>query len=476
MKKSLKIFFMCMVLAIPMLFLPFISKAENKEVKISVSVIPKNGSDGKHLMCGSSLIFAVDINSSAVDKEHAKIDWNVTKKDGTTMQAVYEVQNNGKNLEVYAPYGYPEELEVSVCINENKALTDTYAFETQENEKMVGKTFFQFDMGSEADRMVCSSTTEVWDASEQTYTITMPYVKHEKNLILFHGWKCSDGNGYDPGAKVTVPRKNGFMLVSAWYDVLDKPEVIATKVPIFTEEPAVTTGPAVTTAPAETAKASVIPSVAPEVTTNPGVSVAPEATEQVAKTIVPEITQVPEVTAVPEIMQTPIVTISPEETQVSGTTTPEMTQEPQVSASTVPTYTPVITASPEETKVPVETAKIETTHNPLTTKAPEVTKEAIQGSDKKNTVPKIIVKKDGSRKVKVSWSKVARANKYQIVYSLNRNFKNNTTKSKTTKATKITLSKLKKNKTYYVKVCAYKIADDKKVYGAYSTVKKITIK
>ena len=121
MKKSLKMFFMCMVLAIPMLFLPFISKAENKEVKISVSVIPENGSDGKHLMCGSSLIFAVDINSSAVDKEHAKIDWNVTKKDGTTMQAVYEVQNNGKNLEVYAPYGYPEELEVSVCINGNKA-------------------------------------------------------------------------------------------------------------------------------------------------------------------------------------------------------------------------------------------------------------------------------------------------------------------------------------------------------------------
>ena len=455
MKKGFKMLLMCMAIAIPMLFLPFISKAENKEVEISVSVIPKNGSDGKHLMCGSSMILAVDINSSEGNNEQANIDWNVTKKDGTPMQAVYEVQNNGKNLEVYAPYGYSEELEVSVCVNGNKELTDTYVFETQENEKMVGKTFFRFDLGSEADHMTCSPTTEVWDASKQNYTITMPYVSHENNCILFHGWKCFDGNIYDPGAKVTVPRKNGFVSVSAWYDVLDKPEIIATKIPV------------VTTAPAETAQASAIPSAAPEVTTEPVASAAPEATEEPVTSIAPEITQVPAETDVPAVTTEPIVTA-----------TPEVTTEPVASVAPVETTVPAMTGTPEVTKAPDVTKAPEVTGTPEVTKTPQVTKEPVSEAenDKIDTVSKITVKKAASRKAKVSWSKVSNVKGYRIAYSTNKSFKTSSTKYKTTTATKITLTKLKKNKTYYVKVCAYKVVDGKRVYGTYSSVKKVTLK
>ena len=467
MKKRFKMLFLCIAVVLPVLFLPFMAKAENKDVKIRVGFIPNNGSNEKYLMCGSSLTFTVDINSSEVDTKNAKIDWNVTKKDGTAMQAVYEVQKNGKNLEVYAPYGYSEELEVSVCVNGNKALTDTYAFETQENEKMVGKTFFQFDLGSEADHMVCSPTTEVWDANKQTYTITMPYVSHENNGILFHGWKCFDGNIYDPGAKVTVPRNNGFMPVTAWYDVLDEPEIIATKAPLFTDEPAVTTGVAVTTAPAETAQASAIPSVVPEVTTGPAVRVTPEATEVVAVTITPEITQVPAVTDTPEITMEPTVT-----------GTPEVTKEPLVSVTPAEPTAPTVASTPEVTKTPEVTGTTEVTQAPLVPSAPQVTKEPVSESekDKVKTVSKITVKKSGSRKAKVSWSKVSNVKGYRIAYSTNRSFKNNSTKYKTTKATKITLTKLTKNKTYYVKVCAYKVVDGKRVYGTYSSVKKITLK
>ncbi len=50
-------------------------------------------------------------------------------------------------------------------------------------------------------------------------------------------------------------------------------------------------------------------------------------------------------------------------------------------------------------------------------------------------------------------------------------------KQKTTSKTSLTISGLKKNKTYYVKVRAYKKdSQGKKVYGSYSAVKKVKIK
>ena len=39
-----------------------------------------------------------------------------------------------------------------------------------------------------------------------------------------------------------------------------------------------------------------------------------------------------------------------------------------------------------------------------------------------------------------------------------------------------TVSKLKKGKTYYVKIQAYKMYKGKKVYGKYTAVKKVKIK
>ncbi len=451
---------MCMVLVLPMLVLPFMAKAGNKEVEISVLALPENGSDGKHLMCGSSLIFEVEINSDEVDKNTADIDWNVTKKDGTPMQAVYEVRNDSKNLEVYAPYGYSEELEVSVCVNGKVALSDTYTFETQENEKMVGKSFFQFDLGSAGEDIVCSPTTEVWNAGEKTYTITMPSVSLKNDCILFHGWKCSNGYVYVQGEKVTVSYKtSGFMIVSAWYDVLDEPGIMATKFPLYTEEPVATTGAAVTTAPAETSQVSATSSAVPQVTIEPAVSTIPEMTEEPVETIAPEVTTEPMVTIEPEVTKEPVVSVTPE-----GTVIPEQTA--------------IVTSTPEVTKVPEVTGTPKVEQTPVATETPEVTAEptATPVVDEIKTVSKVIVKKAGSRKVKVSWSKVSNVKGYRVAYSTNKNFKKNSTKYRTTTATKTILSKLTKKKTYYVKVCAYTVVDGHRVYGNYSNVKKITLK
>ena len=75
----------------------------------------------------------------------------------------------------------------------------------------------------------------------------------------------------------------------------------------------------------------------------------------------------------------------------------------------------------------------------------------------------------------VSVKKISGASGYQILYAANSKFTG--AKTKTTSKTSLIISGLKKNKTYYVKVRAYKKdSKGKKVYGSYSAVRKIKIK
>ena len=78
------------------------------------------------------------------------------------------------------------------------------------------------------------------------------------------------------------------------------------------------------------------------------------------------------------------------------------------------------------------------------------------------------------KKLTVKWKKVTGAKGYQLQYALNKKFKKK--KSVQTKKTKYTIKKLKKKKTYYIRVRAYKMNGKKKVYGKWSTVKKVKIK
>ena len=84
------------------------------------------------------------------------------------------------------------------------------------------------------------------------------------------------------------------------------------------------------------------------------------------------------------------------------------------------------------------------------------------------------VKKSKMCKVTLSWKKVTDAKGYQLQYAMNKKFKKK--KSVQTKKTKYTIKKLKKKKTYYIRVRAYKMNGKKKVYGKWSTVKKVKIK
>jgi uncharacterized repeat protein (TIGR02543 family) len=78
-------------------------------------------------------------------------------------------------------------------------------------------------------------------------------------------------------------------------------------------------------------------------------------------------------------------------------------------------------------------------------------------------------------KLKVTYKAVKGVKGYEIQYSTDKNFKKSV-KTITTSKTTYTISKLTKKKTYYVRVRAYKAdSANKKVYGSYSSVKKLKI-
>lgn len=86
----------------------------------------------------------------------------------------------------------------------------------------------------------------------------------------------------------------------------------------------------------------------------------------------------------------------------------------------------------------------------------------------------VVAKNQKKCKIKVTWKKVSNSLGYQIQYATNKKFKK--AKKKTVKSTSVTLRKLKKKKTYFIRIRAYKIADGKKVYGKWSSVKKVKVK
>lgn len=93
---------------------------------------------------------------------------------------------------------------------------------------------------------------------------------------------------------------------------------------------------------------------------------------------------------------------------------------------------------------------------------------------KKTSITKLTSPKTKTAKVK--YKKMTGATGYQVAYSTSSKFTKSKTKTASIKGTTKTLKSLKKGKTYYVKVRAYKTVGKVRYYGAYSKVKKIKIK
>ena len=88
-------------------------------------------------------------------------------------------------------------------------------------------------------------------------------------------------------------------------------------------------------------------------------------------------------------------------------------------------------------------------------------------------VTKVNRSKNG-KKLTVKVAKVSDADGYEVQYSTSSKFTTKTTKKVSMKKTKTTIKKLKKKKTYYVRVRAYKTVNGKKVYSDWSSVKKVS--
>lgn len=111
----------------------------------------------------------------------------------------------------------------------------------------------------------------------------------------------------------------------------------------------------------------------------------------------------------------------------------------------------------------------------------------VSGSNNGNQNPQQVVKKPAkvkitkaknvkTKKLTVKWKKTSKAKGYQIQIASNKKFTKGK-KTKTLSKTIFSFKKLKKNKYYYVRVRAYVYnSNHKKVYGSWSTVKKVKIK
>lgn len=125
--------------------------------------------------------------------------------------------------------------------------------------------------------------------------------------------------------------------------------------------------------------------------------------------------------------------------------------------------------------------------NNIKTEKNDITSNQISATTKENattvsevTPPKRVTLqsakrlKNNKKKVKITWKKLKSSNiKYQIKCSTSRKFAKTKTKTYTTKKHTFTISKLAKNKKYYIKVRSYKTVNGRKVYGSYSKIKII---
>lgn len=129
-------------------------------------------------------------------------------------------------------------------------------------------------------------------------------------------------------------------------------------------------------------------------------------------------------------------------------------------------------------KLGVTQTEINQIKNNLLEKTPEPTTVPKTTTSKTVSKPaKVVVKSAKNSKKKsivVKYNKAANAKGYQVCWSNKKSFAKKT--QKFTKSTTYTIKKLKKGKTYYVKVRAYNLNGTTKLFGAFSKTKKVKIK
>ena len=135
--------------------------------------------------------------------------------------------------------------------------------------------------------------------------------------------------------------------------------------------------------------------------------------------------------------------------------------------------TPSTTETPNTPETPSTSETPGTPETPSTDKTPET--PTTEKPAKKPARPVIRKAAAVKKKATLTWKKVKGAAGYQVYRSMRKNGKYVCVK-KNLKAAKYTDKKLKKGKTYYYKVRAYKKVNGKTITGAYSAIRKVKVK
>ena len=164
--------------------------------------------------------------------------------------------------------------------------------------------------------------------------------------------------------------------------------------------------------------------------------------------------------------------------------TPEPSPEPEPTPEPMPESTPESTPVSEPEKIsgeePVQAGENEVEEvitPPSDPQSQPIANKEKVSVKKPNKVKLLSVVNKKEKKIKATWKRDKTAAGYELVYSQKRSFKNaKRVIVKSNKTVSTTIKKLKKGKTYYVKVRAYKKVNGKKIYGSYSSAKKVIVK
>ena len=119
-------------------------------------------------------------------------------------------------------------------------------------------------------------------------------------------------------------------------------------------------------------------------------------------------------------------------------------------------------------------ATITVTAKATSTYSKSVKKITVYGVPKKPEMKKLTA---GKKRFTVQWKKDKKADGYQVQYSTDKKFKKNVKSMNVSKKnTKATVKKLKKGKTYRVRIRSYKKIDGKKYYSGWGKVKSVKVK
>lgn len=162
--------------------------------------------------------------------------------------------------------------------------------------------------------------------------------------------------------------------------------------------------------------------------------------------------------------------------------TPAASNKPDTSNTPAASNKPDTSNTLAASNAPAATKKPSSFNTPSATKKPSAssgTQDASSETSTKASAPKAVkglrIVNQKPLKLIITWLPETTVKGYEVQYAMDKKF-TRSLKKKTVKTTYCTVKKVKRSKTYFVRVRAYKLQGTKKIYSKWTKVKKIKVK